>query len=44
MNEGTLRFTIDGKEVEDFFEDLDLKSGPIWFAVALNNDTCVLIL
>lgn len=44
MNQGTLKFSSDGVESDTFFEDENLKQGPIWFAIALNNDTSVVLL
>jgi len=44
MTKGTLDFLVDGKVRVGGFTDPLLKQGPIWFAVALNNDTSVLIL
>lgn len=44
INEGTLKFYVDGVESENYLQDDMLRKGPIWFAVALNNETCVIIL
>ena len=35
MNEGTLSFSVNGKNYGVAFEDEKLKTGPLWPAVAL---------